>query len=231
MIFYGRNVVIEALDSSLHEANKVFLQDKIKKDSKIHRIIKKAKDKGVTVEFLPRGDISKICKSEEHQGVAVGVEFRIQDISLEQSNGAFLYISEATFEHNIGAIIRSAEVAGFNGVIVPKQVQINAVIAKTSAGAIFHIPIHSESIYNAIKKFKNSNYLIYAIERDGQKYFDVDLTQNTLFIIGGEDKSISKPLRKKCDEILEIPQKGKVNSLNMSVATSIVMFERLRQIS
>src|SRR5690606_33574111 len=96
---------------------------------------------------------------------------------------------------------------------------------------LFHIPIIQESIFNTLTTCKKNGFFVYGIERDGNIYTKTDLTGNALFIIGGEDKSLSEQVRKKCDAILEIPQFGKVNSLNMSVATSIVLFERVRQIT
>lgn len=234
MIFYGRNIVLEAIRSK-HKCLGLFVQEGINDNEKIDSIISEAKAKNIKVEFIPRKEISKITDSEEHQGVAVSVEFHYENLKNltndTDKKPSFIYISTATFEHNIGAISRSAEVAGMAGVIIPQNANITPTVAKTSAGAIFHIPIIRLSIFNAIKTLKDSGFYVFGIERDGRVYHSVDLSENTLFIIGGEDKSLSDSVRSKCDEILEIPQHGKVNSLNMSVATSIVLFERNRQIA
>lgn len=233
MIFYGRNIVVEALKSK-HNVLTVGLQKDIDNNEKIQQLISLAKSLNISIKYLERKEISKITNSEEHQGVYCDVRFnesKLKEIVDPEKNQSFVYISTATFEHNIGAIARSAEVSGVTGVIIPTNADISPTVAKTSAGAIFHIPIIKLSIFNAIKMFKDNGFFIAGIERDGIKYYDNDLTSNILFIIGGEDKSLSDPIREKCDMILEIPQFGKVNSLNMSVAASIIFFERNRQIA
>ncbi len=233
MIFYGRNVVLEALSSEFR-VNTLYLQEGINTDEKISKIIATAKQDSIKITYLNHKELKKILKTDDHQGVGIEIDFhysKFSDIDFDDlASKALIYISDVTYEHNIGAIIRSAECAGLNGVILPKQINITPTVAKTSAGSIFHIPVFQESIFNAIKKFKDNSFFIFGIERDGKNYFDVDLTSPSLFIIGGEDKSLSEGIREKCDEVLEIPQKGKVNSLNMSVASSIILFERVKQL-
>lgn len=236
MIFYGRNVTIEALRSPFYkEASFVYLQEGISKDEKISEIIQLSAQHKIPLKYISRGELSKRANSDEHQGVLIELNYNFAKLSSLLSNNnsgpkTFIYISVATYEHNIGAIARSAEVAGFDGVIIPKQAQITPTVARTSVGAIFHIPIARESIFNTIKMMQSNNVDIYGIERDGTMYTEENMTYNDcMFIIGGEDKSLSESVRKKCTTILEIPQFGKVNSLNMSVAASIVMFERVRQ--
>jgi 23S rRNA (guanosine2251-2'-O)-methyltransferase len=234
MIFYGRNVALEAIRSN-HRVKYLYIERNINLNSKISEILNISKSNGIAIKELERNEISKLSNSDEHQGIAVEVEYSFGNLKKalqikSDKSKAFIYISEATYEHNIGAISRSAEVAGLDGVIIPKQAEITPVVARTSTGAIFHIPLFKESIFNVVKEFKNNQFFIFGIERDGQRYFDVDISEDSLFIIGGEDKSLSESIRSKCDEILEIPQFGKVNSLNMSVASSIILFERNRQI-
>lgn len=217
MIFYGRNVVTEAL-SSKHYSSEVFVEENINQSPKVLNIITLADSKNVKVTYLTRKALENKTKSKEHQGVAVDCRLEQPQLKelIKNPEAGFILISESTFEHNVGAIIRSAEVSGLNGVILPKDVNITPTVAKTSAGGIFHIPVLSLSIYQALKTFKNENYSILGIERSGSYYYDNNLTGNTLFIIGGEDKSLTDGVRSKCDTILEIPQAGKVNSLNMT---------------
>lgn len=227
MIIYGRNTIIEALRSSF-QINKIYLEKEIHHDEKILEIIKLSKDK---LEFKSRKEIEKISQSYETQGIACDVNFKLGDISEidYENNKSFIYISESTFEQNVGAIVRTAECAGFSGVILPSDVKITPAIAKISTGAIFHIPIYSLSIYQAVDRFKKNGYKIFGIERGGKKYSDVDLPLQSLLIIGGENKSLSDNIKDKCDEILSIPQFGLINSLNMSNASAIVIYELIRQ--
>jgi len=234
MIVYGRNIVLEALKSE-HYVEEIFLQEDINESDKIESILSQAYKLNIDVTRKSRPELTKICKVDEHQGVAAKVNF--QDYSLNKFltsdkfslDKSYIYISEATYEHNVGAIIRSAECAGFGGVIIPNSVEITSVVAKTSVGALFHIPIIREPIYQTIKSFKKLAFSVLGIERDGTIYTSADLKSPALFIIGSEDKSLSENIREECNLILEIPQKGNVNSLNMSVAASIVMFEHNRQ--
>jgi 23S rRNA (guanosine2251-2'-O)-methyltransferase len=234
MIFYGRNSVDEALNSTLHNPRQVYLQEDINENAKIQRILIEAQDKKIPIKKLPRTEITRLCKSDDHQGVAIDLEFKesnLKDLLQSSKPGSIklIYIYSATYEHNIGAISRSAEVAGLSGVVVPKTASITPTVAKTSAGAIFHIPIIKLPIFNAIKLCKSFGLQVIGIERDGENYYTADLTGDTLFIIGGEDKGLPDQIREKCDQIVEIPQFGKVNSLNMSVAASIIFFEKNRQ--
>lgn len=230
MIVYGRNTVIEAI-KSLYPVDTLFVEENIKHDEKIANILRLAKQSNIDIQFFPNKSLSKITRSEEHQGIACDIEYKeskFNEIDWENDMG-FIYISEATFEQNIGAIIRTAECAGFGGVIIPNKVEITPTIAKISTGALFHIPVISYPIYQAIKDFKKEGYAIYGIERDGKSYFEEEISSRALFIIGGEDKSLSDGVREECDAILEIPQFGKINSLNMSNASSIVIYEYVRQ--
>src|SRR5260221_13168080 len=230
MLAYGRNTVTEALKSNF-KVREVFLEANINQDPKIANITKLAEDSGVRVSFANIKVLNKLAHSDEHQGVACDIEFhekKLKEVLTPEAN-SFIYISEATFEQNIGAIIRTAECAGISGVIIPNSMSITPTIAKISTGAVFHIPIIKSAIYPTIKEFKNSFYQIIGIERNGESITSATLPLSCLFLIGGEDKSLSDGVRKECDKIIEIPQFGHVNSLNMSVASAIVIYEFVRQ--
>jgi 23S rRNA (guanosine2251-2'-O)-methyltransferase len=201
---------------------------------KIELIHKLARDRAIDIEYISHNEVARLAKSDEHQGVACKMEFQTTSLKSYLDNKdnlakSMIYISEATYEHNVGAIIRSAECAGIGAVIIPNTIQVTSTIAKISTGALFYIPIIQEPIFQAIKVAKSYGIQITGIEREGKTYYKEDLNIPTLFIIGGEDKSLSDTVRKECDTILEIPQYGQINSLNMSVASSIIMFESARQ--
>ncbi len=230
MIIYGRNTIIEALNSS-HNCEELFLQSDIHLDSKIETIKSLAQKQDIAIRTLSSKELKKLANSEETQGVALKVTFRensLRDI-LPSAKNAFIYISDATYEHNVGAIIRTAECAGFAGVIIPSDIKITPIIAKISTGAVFNIPIIRNPIFNTIKTFKDNGYFVFGIERGGSNIFETTTPLTSLFIIGSEDKGLSAPVIEKCDGLLEIPQFGKVNSLNMSVASAIVMYNYLRE--
>lgn len=229
MIIYGRNTVIEALNSS-HTSEELFLQENIKEDNKISSILKLARTAEVPIKFITPKELRKLTNSDEHQGVALKINFKeshLKDI-LPEAQKAFIYISDATYEHNVGAIIRTAECAGFEGVIIPSDIKITPIIAKISTGAVFNIPIIRNSVFNTIKAFKDNGYYVCGIERGGKQLFESSAPINTLFIIGSEDKGLTEPVAKQCDDLVEIPQFGQVNSLNMSVASAVVIYNYLR---
>lgn len=234
MIIYGRNVLIEALKSDfLFE--EIYFETNLKQEGKIDEIVALAKRRGIKIELLDKRKLSKLSNSEEHQGVAAKIDFHLTSLNElfedhKNLNKSYIYISEATFEHNVGAIIRTAECAGLGGVIIPNDIEITSTVIKISTGAAFHIPIIGLNIYQAVKDFKDNGFEIIGIERDGQNLFNSDMKNPALLIIGGEDKSLSTNLRERCDKIIEIPQAGKVNSLNMSVAAGIVIFQHINQL-
>ena len=155
MIVYGRNTVSEALKSN-YSVKALYLEENIKKDHRIEDILNQAKKHSPKVEYTSNKILQKITLTQEHQGVACEVDFRefkFNDIKWDNDK-AYIYISEATFEQNVGAIIRTAECAGFGGVIIPNNIKITPTIAKISTGALFHIPIIKYPIYQTIKEFK-----------------------------------------------------------------------------
>jgi 23S rRNA (guanosine2251-2'-O)-methyltransferase len=235
MTIFGRNTLLQALHSEF-TVYEVLLENNIRIDSKIEAILELCKQKKIPLRRLNNKKLDLIVGNKEHQGVAAKISFKtasLKDILQTESSKpskSFIYISEATFEQNIGAIIRTAESAGLAGVIVPNDIKITGVSAKISTGAIFTIPIIQISIFQCIKELRDEGYKIIGIEKNGDVFYKSDISENSLFIIGGEDKSLSEPLRKQCDKIIEIPQFGKVNSLNMSVATAIILYKHIEQI-
>lgn len=232
MYIPGRNPVVEALRSNV-KIHKIYLEQGIRLDEKIEEIQRVSNKKSITIIHVSGKQLDKMSTREPHQGVIADVDIeltRLNSDTVVNNNGLYIYIREAQYEHNIGAIIRTAEAAGAKGVIIPPKIDLTPVIARISMGAIFHIPIYSASLFPAIKEFKSANYRIWAIEINGAtSIYETEIAGEGLLIVGGEDKSISEPIAAQCDNLVYIPQLGKVNSLNMSVAAGIAMYEHLRQ--
>lgn len=226
MLIYGKNVVTELLNSNNHVCKKLIIEQEHVIDDKLEKIINLAKAKNIKIESRDRRSIEKQINNQNSQGVLAEVEFKFSKLNeLYESNKPVILISESDYEHNIGAIIRTAEVLGFGGVIINKHTELTPVIAKSSAGAVFHIPIYSGSIFEAIKLFRKNSYSILGIERGGRDVNDTEVRKDTLLVIGSENKGISSTLAKNIDEFISINQHGKINSLNMSVAAGIIMYE------
>lgn len=226
MLIYGKNVVLELLNSNKHICKKIILEDGHIIDEKISTIINLAKSKNIKIENKDNRSIEKQLNGGNAQGILAEVEYKFEKLpELYNSNKPIILIPESDYEQNIGAIIRTAEVLGFGGAIINKHTELTTVVAKASAGAIFHIPIFSGSIFEAIKEFKKVGYNIVGIERGGSDVNDIKKYNNTLLVIGSENTGISPTLAKNIDTFVTIKQHGKINSLNMSVAAGIIMNE------
>lgn len=234
----GRNPVLELLRTN-KEVSAIHIQHHINQDTKINAILKKAKRKNVKIHRRDRKELDKMSQTGNHQGV-IAIYKRVENLNLDEvienkrnSGGIFraVYIREAYHEHNIGAIIRSAEAAGFDAIILPPKINVTPQIVRASMGATEHMPIFSESLFPLLKKCKSEGIKTIGIERsqNSEIHTKCDMTSDLLLVIGGEDRSLSEEIINKIDTVVEIPMKGHVNSLNMSVAAAIIIFEVLRQ--
>jgi 23S rRNA (guanosine2251-2'-O)-methyltransferase len=222
----GRNPVIELLRSKRF-IDKVMVEEGVRIDAKIGEILKRAQNRGVFIERAPKKKLDKISQTKSHQGVIATAKIDFVD---------FGGLIAENFRHKkpnnfiFGAIARSAEAAGFAAVILAPKQAITAQAFRSSMGALANIHLCRESIFNAIKVARREGIQVVGIEVSGDRApFEADLAGDTMLIIGGEDRSLSDEITAKCDTVVKIPMRGKINSLNMSVASSIVIFEKLRQ--
>lgn len=235
----GRNAVIEALksDSTIEQV----LVSSGKSEGSINVILAKAKEKGIPVKYVDRKKLDKISNGGVHQGViAISTPYNycdVDDIILnakEKNEDPFiLVLDEIEDPHNLGSIIRTAELCGVHGIIIPKRrnVGVTPTVYKTSAGAVKYVKIAKVSNINlAIDKLKKEGIWVYGAEIDGENYcYNQNMTGALALVIGSEGRGISKLTKQKCDVLVKIPMVGKVNSLNASVAAGIVMYEILKQ--
>lgn len=226
MIVPGRNPVIELLRSKFPISN-LQLQEEINADAKIQEIYHLASQRGITPQFVNRKVLTKLAGSEDHQGVIAETNFYLGPVTSKEleKGGSYIYIREAQYEQNAAAIIRTAEVAGMAGVILPPDLRLSPTMVRISMGAVFHIPLYQHSLFPTIKQFNEFGMPVYGIERGGENIFTADLDKDSLLIIGGEDHALSTEVLERCDKTLSIPQAGKINSLNMSVAAAVVIYQ------
>ncbi len=234
MILTTKNSIREALNSGL-TINKVCVQIGAK-DYEVQKLASLARNKKIKVEYLPRNALDK--KYGKNQGItAETVEFEYSSVeeileSAKSSLPFILILDGINDPHNFGAIIRSAECAGVHGIIIPKDraVAVNDTVIKTSTGAVSNMKIARVSnINNEIEKLKKKGLWVWAAEAGGTDIYKTNLNGPIAVVIGSEGKGVSKLTKEKCDGIISMPMLGKVNSLNASVATGIVLFEILRQ--
>ncbi|MCM1507057.1 MAG: 23S rRNA (guanosine(2251)-2'-O)-methyltransferase RlmB [Ruminococcus flavefaciens] len=232
----GRNPVIEALKSGT-PIDTIYIDGNSGSLGLIRRL---AKEKGIVVKDAQDKKLTQLSGGASHQGVvavgACGEYVSVEDIlAVSQKKGTKPFIiicDEIEDPHNLGAIIRTAETAGADGVIIPKRrsASLNATVAKTSAGAVSYVPVARVSNLSAcIDTLKENGVWIYGTDASGTDYCQTDFTGSMALVIGSEGFGISRLIQKKCDFMVKLPMYGKINSLNASVAGGIFMYEVLRQ--
>lgn len=236
-IIYGKNSVIEALQSD-REINKILISRTNHSDNKIEQIKKLAQQKSVVFQFVGRDKLAQY-DGLNHQGVIAQVApikyFELEDFIEKYKENASLVILDGVEDvHNIGAIIRTCVCAGVKGVLIPsrRNCQITSVVEKTSAGAINHIDIIKvNSLSSAVQILKDNNWWVIATDASAkQNYYDIDYCDmNFAIVMGGEHSGVSKTLLKLADFSVNIPMFNDFNSLNVSNALSIIVYESVRQ--
>lgn len=236
-IIFGKNSVLEALISG-REINKILISKNIHSDVKLNRIKELAKENGIIFQFVAKEKFLPYAEFN-HQGIIAQVSpinYTDLDEFLEKphNNESLIILDGIEDSHNLGAIIRTAVCAGVSGIIIPsrRSVQINSTVEKTSAGAINHIPvIKVNSLSNAVEKLKNSDWWIIATDASADdNYYDINYDgMNSAIIMGAEHAGVSKSLLKASDFIVKIPMLKDFNSLNVSNALAVIIFESVRQ--
>lgn len=237
-LIIGRNAVIELLKSGREIEN--ILIAKGEREGSINRIISMAREKGVVVKNVDRKKLDFMCANGNHQGVAANVpahSYSTVDeiLKLAESRGEAPFIiicDEIEDSHNLGAIIRSAEACGAHGIIIPKRrnVGLNFIVAKTSCGALEYMKVARVSnLASTIEELKKKNIWVYCADMDGQPWCKTDFSGGCALVIGNEGKGVGRLIKEKCDVTVALPMRGKVNSLNASVAAGILMYEITKQ--
>ena len=238
--FTGIHAVREAL-----EAGSTF--DRIliargRQDFRVEEIVQLARAHGVPVRFEDRGQLDRVANTRDHQGVVAIAAARaattLEDI-LERANqskdqaGLIVLLDGVEDPHNLGAVIRTALAAGAHGVIIPERraAGLTDTVARASAGALAHLPVAKvTNLARSMEELKETGYWLVGLDEEGQKsYTEVDYSSPTGIVMGSEGKGLHELTRKRCDFVVSLPTTGPVKSLNVSVATGVVLFEAIRQ--
>lgn len=237
-LIYGRNACLEALNTG--KVEELYIQKGNLKGS-IEKVIGRAKNKNVIINTVDKKTLDNMAKGEVHQGVIASISSfeysSVEDIlneAKEREEDPFIVIlDEIEDPHNLGAIIRSCETAGVHGVIIPKRrsASINSTVYKSSAGACNYLKVAKvTNINRTIDKLKEKNIFVYGTDGDAKSYYNkTNLTGPIAIVIGNEGKGISMQIKKNCDDLIKIPMRGKITSLNASNACAVVCYEVLRQ--
>lgn len=237
-IICGRNPVLEAVRSG-REIDRLYVAHGATGGT-VSAIIAKCSAKGILIKEISPQKLDYYCGGANHQGVAV--MFASQEYSTvedilktadERNEKSFIIIcDEIEDPHNLGAIIRTAEACGVHGIIIPKRrsASLNATVAKTAAGSLEYMKVaRVTNIANTIDELKAKGVWIFGADMDGQPYTQIDYDIPCAIVIGNEGKGIGALTAKKCDVIISLPMKGKINSLNASVAAGALMYEVVRK--
>lgn len=238
MIIYGRNPVKEAYRAG-KTIEKLYLP-KGAPDPVLSPIYKMAKEKRTMISYVDKFTMDKLSEGGNHQGVLAQItDFdysSVEDIlalAKEKDEDLLIVLLDGiTDPHNLGAIVRSAECFGAHGIVIPKHrsVGVNDTVVKVASGATEHMLIAKvTNINDTIRMLKEHNVWVYATDFDGKAPKLTNLTGNVAIVIGSEGEGIHKLTKELCDDTLTIPEYGKINSLNASVATGIILYEAVRQ--
>ena len=234
----GRNAVLEAFRSG-KTIDRLFVLDGCQ-DGPVRTIVREAKKHDTIVNFVPKERLDSMSETGHHQGVmayAAAYEYaEVEDIlkiAEEKGEPTFLFLLDGIEDpHNLGAIIRTANLAGAHGVIIPKRraVGLTATVARTSAGALNYTPVAKVTNMAAtIEDLKKRGIWFVCADMGGESMYRLNLTGPIGLVIGNEGEGVSRLVKEKCDMIASIPMKGDIDSLNASVATGVLAYEIVRQ--
>ena len=234
----GRNPVTEAFRSG-REIDRLFILDGCQ-DGPIQTIKREAKKRSLTIEYVKKERLDQISKTGAHQGaiayIAAYEYAELEDIleaARKKGEDPFIFLLDGIEDpHNLGAIIRTANLAGAHGVVIPKNraVGLTATVAKASAGALNYTPVAKvTNMGRTIEELKEKGLWFVCAAMDGQVMYDLNLTGPIGVVIGSEGDGVSRLVREKCDMTASIPMRGDIDSLNASVAAGVLAYEVVRQ--
>ncbi len=232
----GRNAVLELLKTDV-EIDKILMEKGAQ--GSLGKIFAEARRKNIRVQFVDKAALDRESVTGRHQGViAYGAEYsysEVEEITAlggEKATSLIVLCDGIQDVHNLGSILRVAECAGADGVIIPKNnaASINESVIRISAGAAEHIKVARVTNLNqTIDALKEAGYWVYGLEADGEDIYREKLTGKIVLVVGGEDSGVKRLTKEHCDKILSLPMQGKVNSLNASIALGIACYEVVRQ--
>jgi 23S rRNA (guanosine2251-2'-O)-methyltransferase len=237
-IIFGRNSVTEAIKAGRPIDSVMVARGE--HSGSIPKILADAKSAGLPIKEVDRRKLDFMCGHENHQGIiavgAVKAYSTIDDIfktAEERGESPFIIVcDEIEDPHNLGAIIRTAEAAGAHGVIVPKRrsASLSFTVSKTSAGAVEFMHVaRVTNIPQTLDELKERGLWVYCADMDGETFYNANLKGAVALVIGSEGNGVGRLVKEKCDVILSMPMKGRINSLNASVAAGILMYEISKQ--
>ena len=234
----GRNAVLEAFRSG-RTVDKLFVLEHCE-DGPVRTILREAKKQNTIVKFVKKERLDQMSRTGTHQGViaqtAAYAYAQVEDIleaARKKGEPPFLFVLDNIEDpHNLGAIIRTANLAGAHGVIIPKRraAGLTAVVAKTSAGALHYTPVAKvTNLVKTMEELKEQGLWFVCADMDGERMYDLNLKGPIGLVIGSEGEGVGRLVKETCDFVASIPMKGQISSLNASVAAGVLAYEIVRQ--
>jgi len=231
--------VLECLQRKRRRIHSLLLDERARPHPKLDRLLQSARSQGVTIRRVPRDDLDAISETGVHNGVMAWVEplsaptmSALLDQLEQQGVEPFIVlVDEPQYEHNLGAVLRSALGAGVHAVVVPRVrgKQVNAVVQRVAMGAAEVVPVIREGLSSCLAQLDRRGVRIVGAEHGGEPHWSVDLTGPMALVLGGEDKGLTATILKRCHAIATVPTAGDLQSLNLSVTAALMMYERVRQ--
>jgi 23S rRNA (guanosine2251-2'-O)-methyltransferase len=234
---YGVLPVLEALRAGSRRIERVIIAEGVRHE-RLSEIVETARRAGIQLRREPRAALNRLSGNANHQGVLAIVSaasYADEEalLSAISRNTLFILLDGVEDPHNLGAIIRTAECAGASAVIIPERraAHITETVVKTSAGAVEYLPVaRVTNLASFIEKLKKENVWVVGVEGSGEmSYTEYDFTGPVALVFGSEGQGLHRLVRDRCDAVVSIPMGGKINSLNVSVAVGVVLFEAIRQ--
>ncbi|HXE09112.1 MAG TPA: 23S rRNA (guanosine(2251)-2'-O)-methyltransferase RlmB [Acidobacteriaceae bacterium] len=250
-VLYGLHPVEEAVRSGARRLDRVMLA-RDRKDARLDQLARACREAGIRVTLEPRENLTRSARTDAHQGAValvrersfLSIEDLLADLERDRSSNSrldpaatshhfYLALDGVEDPHNLGALLRTADGAGVDGVLLPERrsAPISATVAKTSAGASEHVRIaRVTNLVRALEQMKAANVWVVGLDERGKPdYSDFDFRTDCVLVLGREGAGLHDLVKKTCDHLLRIPMAGQVSSLNVSVAGAIVMYEAMRQ--
>lgn len=237
-LIIGRNAVSEALRND--RAIDTLLVLRGERNGSVGRIIAECREKEIVIKEVDKKKLDFLCGQGNHQGVAAWAAVHeyatVEDmlnLAKERGEDPFIILcDELEDPHNLGAIIRTAETTGAHGIIIPKRrnASLTWAVGKASAGAVEYVPVaRVANIAATLDDLKKQGFWVYTADMDGKNWCETDFSGSVALVVGSEGKGVSRLVKEKSDFVVSLPMRGKITSLNASVAASVLMYEVARQ--
>ncbi len=237
-LIFGRNAVLEAIRAGT-AVDKIFVAPAERKGS-LGKIIAMAKQAGIPVKDVTAQKLDAMTGNQVHQGVAAAIAAaayasmeEVWAMAREKGEKLFLIVADEIEDpHNLGALIRTAECCGAHGIVVPKRrsAGLSPTVYKSSAGAVSHFPVvRVSNLVSFVDEMKKEGVWFYCADMDGQTWCQTDFGGHVALVVGSEGNGVGRLIKEKCDFTVSLPMKGRINSLNASVAGGVLMYEIARQ--